>query len=280
MNEGILGVTQRIALPSRELLGQPSSIASINASNGFDLRSINDLQLWLDASDLETLGRAESPTGSIVDGGAVKCWADKSGRQRNATQATDAKAPSIQRATLNGRTTIRLNGATWMQGSYTGLAALRSQTTIAVLRMASAMQTVNFARLFSQSDAAFDWQTPGHYIPILKQGLTNNIGSYATGNGRAALTPALDRWFVFCSRHTGAQIQNTINNGPQSVFVHTLNKLFTRYMISIDMPEDPTAISFWQDGIAEIAMYSRALTDTERLRVVRHMGGKWGIVVS
>jgi hypothetical protein len=78
------------------------------------------------------------------------------------------------------------------------------------------------------------------------------------------------------SRHTGSQIQNSINNGTAATYSHTLNKAFTRYILGVD-----TIGSGRYDGnMAEILVYSRSVSDSERDALARYLGRKWGITVS
>lgn len=277
MNQGIYGLTAQTAMPPRRFLGRPTAVPTITTgASGFDPRDIAGLELFLDASDEETLGPTSAWPGQLVNGGAVKHWRDKSGFNRHATQTgADSAAPTFAPASLNGRTTLTFGGSAWMGGRYTGRETYTAQTFFFVARMSSSASLAFYARLFGQaSEISYDYQTTGHYIPALRVQTTGNLASFASSLERAIVTPTLDRWFVFSSRHTGAQIQNSLNNAAQLTYSHTLNATFTRYFIATDQ-----LTAYWRDGIAEILMYSRSLTDTERAAVTAYLGSKWGITL-
>ncbi|KAF5043645.1 Bacterial Ig domain protein [anaerobic digester metagenome] len=60
------------------------------------------LALWLDASDPETI---------TLNGSTISQWADKSGNDRHATQATATKQPALILSALEGRSLLRFDGS-------------------------------------------------------------------------------------------------------------------------------------------------------------------------
>ena len=66
---------------------------------GFNPTSLSGLKLWLDATDVDGYGSADT----LVNDANVSIWVDKSGQENNATQTTEYKKPSYKTNQLNGK---------------------------------------------------------------------------------------------------------------------------------------------------------------------------------
>lgn len=244
------------------------------AAGGFNPRAISGLALWLDAADSATLGPTSSGAGAVSNNGPVKYWGDKSGNGRHATTTNaDSNSPTYLATGANGFPALGFDGSPdTLDGSWP--VTLTSQTTFAVnMRLSGSFSG---GRIFAQSDAGSDASTSGHYIPLLRDVAGENAASYASTGFRANLTVGISTLALLTSRHTGSEIQNSVNNGAQQTFSHTLNKTFTRYRLGADF-----AGSGRESGrTAEILVYSRSLSDSERNAIARYLGNKWGITVS
>lgn len=241
---------------------------------GFDPRRIAGLVAWWDFSDAGSLGPTSAGTGTVSNNGPIKYAADKSGQGAAMIQSgADSAAPTYLAAAQNGRGVAGFDGGDSMVSTFTK--TFTEQTVFAVARMTSA--AAQRARLFTQSDAGNDFGTTGHFIPLERDISNEAISSYASTGDRAAVSITYDTWFLACSRHTGAQIQNRINNGSAATFSHTLNKEFTRYGIGEGLPSFGTR---WRDRIAEVLVFSRSVSDSEMNTVARWLGKKWNITVS
>jgi hypothetical protein len=241
---------------------------------GFNPRRIAGLAGWWDFSDAATLGSAATGPGGVSNNGPIKYAGDKSGNGRHMVQSgADSAAPTFLTAGQNGRTVAGFDGGDSMTLDST--ITLTGQTVFAVARLTSAASDT--CRLFSQSDAGNDFNTTGHYIPLTRNGSTAAIASYATGAIRSSVAVTYDEWFLVSSRHTGSQIQNSINGSAGAAFSHTLNKEFTRFALGDSQPSFAVR---WRDRMAEILFFSRSLSDAEMNKVARWLGTKWGIAVS
>jgi hypothetical protein len=246
-------------------------------ATGFNPKSIAGLFLWLDPSDESTLGNTSSGTGGASNNGPVKYLADKSGGGRHATQTgADSAAPTLLAGALNGRSVLGYDGGDSLAGTFGNL-SLTGQTTFAVIRLATG--AVSFARVFSQQlqSQVFDFLGTGHYLPILRNGTTNAVCSYAAGAARGSVSVSLDTWVVFASRHTGGEINNRTNlNAYATATSITLTGTFNQYRVGTGIGSG-TDVAFWQDRIGELLSYNRSLSDTECNRVSSYLIKKYAI---
>jgi hypothetical protein len=243
-------------------------------ASGFDPRRIAGLALWLDAADASTIGNTSGGPGGISNNSPVRYWGDKSGGGRHATSSgADAAVPTYVSAGINGIPALSFDGSPdTLDGAWS--LTLTGQTVVMVGTIRSG--GTNGGRLWTQSDASGDASTSGHYIPLLRDGTNNAFSSYASTGFRAVVSVSLSTPLLMISRHTGSEIQNSLNNGASQTYGHTLNKTFTRYRMGADF-----ASSGRHDGnIAEVLVYSRSVSDTERNALARYLGRKWGITVS
>jgi hypothetical protein len=186
----------------------------------------------------------------------------------------DSVSPTYLTAAQNGRSVAGFDGGDSVICNFAK--TFTAQTVFAVTRLTSAAATN--ARLFSQSDAGNDFETAGHYIPIMRNGGGSSILSFALGGSRAAVSVSYDTWFIACSRHTGSQIQNRINNGSAATYNHTLNFSVTRLCVGESV--NAGGGGNWADAIGEILVFDRAVSDSEMNAVASWLGKKWNITVA
>lgn len=245
-------------------------------ASGFNPRSIAGLLAWWDFSDAATLGPTSAGPGTVSNNGPIKYVADKSGAGAAMLQTgADSAAPTYLAAAQNGLGVAGFDGGDRLVSTFTK--TLTSQTVFAVARLTSA--AASNARLFTQSDAGNDFNTAGLYIPLQRDTANEAIASAAdTSASRAIVAVTYDTWFLACSRHTGAQIQNRVNNGSAATYLHTLNKEWTRFSIGDSLPSGFGVT--WRDRVAEVLVFSRSINDVEMNAVARWLGKKWNITVA
>ena len=99
------GSIAEILIYSRSLSASERTLVSNYLTNkwlSFSIPTdILGLQLWLDASDTDTI---------TSSGGAVSQWDDKSGNSNNATQGTGSAQPTTGASTQNGENIIDFDG--------------------------------------------------------------------------------------------------------------------------------------------------------------------------
>lgn len=96
---------------------------------GFIPTDLTSLTLWLDADDAATLFQDRAgTTPAASDGDPVGQWADKSGNNFHAQQATTANKPTLKLAIQNGRNVIRCDGNDVLLLSGAALDMFRNQS--------------------------------------------------------------------------------------------------------------------------------------------------------
>jgi hypothetical protein len=228
-------------------------------SSGFDPRKISGLVAWWDAQvassyDIET---------------GVSEWRDLSGNGHTVTQSITNNQPTP--STINGRTALLFDG------SNDSLASAAP-----VLNLAStADQTVFFVMQAAGTEAGY----------ILREGTTaDGFGFYAQTNS-TILYP-----FTVSSVSNGIGRSNNAGNVHGMVLQSGSSILSvdgaagSSVSISFSAPTAPlvignrtggtSAATFFDGRIGSLIFYDRALTASERQKVERWLGQRWGITVA
>jgi hypothetical protein len=245
-------------------------------AKAFSPLDISGLDLWLDAADGNTLYDATSG-GNLVtsDGSAVKRWEDKSGNSNHATEAT--AAPLLEVAEKNGFNALNFATSKYLTCSFTSK-TFTAQTVFAVFRFSTS--TPNYGRIFTQSILNDnDYSIAGHYIPILKDGASNQIISWANSSSRSTVSASGNTWYVARSRHSGSSLTVKLNNSQGSAYSHTLNRNFAFYRIGAAYvaPSGGTDAAFWNSLMSEIIVYTKSLSDSESDSVTNYLNNKWAV---
>ena len=219
----------------------------------FSPKDISDIDLWLDASDGNTLYDATSG-GNLVtaDGSAVKRWEDKSGNSNHATEGTNA--PVLETAEKNGLNALNFASSKYLTNSFTSK-LYTSETVFAVFRFSTS--TPSFGRIFTQSILNDnDYAISGHYIPILRNATNNQICSYAGSAARSTVSASNNTWYIARARHSGSALTLKLNASEGASYSHTLNRNFAFYRIggSYVAPSGGTDAAFLNSLISEIIL--------------------------
>jgi hypothetical protein len=228
-------------------------------------------KIWIDFSDLTTLFQDAARTTAITaDGQFIHGVADKSGSGNHGSQAgADSITPVYKVNIQNGKSIARLAGANdflAMSFAYT----LTAETVFAVFNYAGAG---DYMRVFTQSDAGNDFDTAGHYIPVIRNLGNNAFGSFADSNVRDAISIAQSTMAIFISTHSGAAITNRINGTGGTPYTHTLNKAFTRARIGATFAGNQGM----NGDICEVIVFDSALSDAARNAIQSYLNTKWAV---
>lgn len=250
----------------------PSVSSGITSNSLFKPTNISNLDLWLDASDGNTLYDATSG-GNLVttDGSTVKRWEDKSGNSNHATESTNA--PTLSTNAKNSLNALNFATSKYCTCSFASK-TFTQQTVFLVLQFSTS--TANFGRAFTQTiSGSQDFAISGHYIPLLRNSTTNQIGSYAGGAPQSTVATANQVWYIARARHSGSALTVSLNGISGISASHTLNRNFNLYRIGAHNIGGDTA--YWNSIISEVIVYTRNLTDSESNLVTNYLNTKWAI---
>jgi hypothetical protein len=245
-------------------------------ASGFDPRSIAGLLLWLDGADQQTMGSENTGPGGVSDNGPVRYWGDKSGNNRNATNAFSLESsPTFKAAFLNGKSVLGFDGGDVLTGSYaSGGLSIPQQTTFGVIRYDSSASSA-FARVFSQNASSVQvgsgtGEATG-YIPIIRNSTTNDFGGFKNGLlGGVTLTSG--NWVAIQTRFKTTSGDTRVGLGSYSVSgtIAAYEATFNTYFVSL------SGAAFASEK-AEFLVYNSSLSDGDANKVMQYLLRKWGI---
>ena len=233
--------------------------------------SISGLQLWLDASDANTLYNATSGGSLVAADGAVARWEDKSGNARHATQGTSANRPARKTNQQNGLGAMLFDGTDDSMQLESGVTVSASHSVFQVFQRATA--GTHSVLLAGSSVGAYPfWWFNDNTVYEASVGneefTTHGSASTATG------------YFVAVTTRTGTASIATRRNAASLATVTTgagvttaANGTWNR--IGVMEPSSPDV--FHTGNICELIIYNSALSDTNRAAVESYLTTKWGI---
>lgn len=222
------------------------------------VNEISHLECWLDASTL-----------SGTDGSPLASWSDLSG---NGNDFTSVNAPTLQTADQNGKNVVRFDGINDVMSA--GDIELHDNTR--GLTMIAVVKATNSKRM-----------------AILSKYLTSpNNREFAFGNKDNFLFENLD-W----GSYTGTVLDMGLDNYEIVEYVWKPGKAFELYINGVllatgnspvnDISDgaanlklgggDYTSVGFWEGDIAEIMIYSDAVSGSEREALRANLSVKWDI---
>jgi len=264
--------------------------------------SLTGLQLWLDASDANTLYDATTGGSLVAADGGVARWEDKSGNARHATQSTQANRPVRKTSQKNGLDTILFDGSNdslSISGSNSSLKFLHStQNTVFIVVRCGTSANPDF--IGTILDSTNDLSTPGPGIflwyddrnseprnnwllyflfnsgTILPDPYVAGVESADTLTANTYLTLALT---VDPTSGTAAnRIKFRVNGGSASgsnTYTQTASTANSKGSLTIG--SSGTNLYPFLGNLAEIIIYNAALSDTDRAAVESYLMSKWGI---
>lgn len=225
---------------------------------------------WLDAADTSTI---------TSSGGAVSSVRNKANSRIPFIQGTGANQPTTGTRTLSGNNVLDFDGSTDYM-SADGLAdyfttGTKPVTFFQVVAPDISPPAVSRA-IFSTNSGT------GRYFSsflrpstgLMDLGSQNDAGNYKDVTTSAALVSAISTLLV--TVYGGSTSTNYQNATTVNTAIATSNGVITLNGFQVGS----IGTSFCWDGIiAELIIYNRALSDAERITIMRYLGNKWGIVV-
>jgi hypothetical protein len=237
-----------------------------NASRVFiDPTSIPDLALWLRADSL-----------SQSDGTAVSSWTDSSGLGRNAVQATGANQPLFKTLIVNSKPIIRFDGSndflkvtSLVKGVFTAFYVYKTSTAGTALLGEHSTNSNSAGHYFNPGGAAhFNAAFASASSAWDGSGVTLNNGAFRIVSQRFAGTHATHEGWVNGAAITKGTIYASGSGG--------IGLVTADYYIG----SRAGSSLFYNGDIAEIIIYSSALSTADRQSAEDYLSAKYGIVVT
>ena len=205
--------------------------------------------LWLDANDVDADGEFDSGTDHLK----LANWADKAGKDHNATQANAANQPEIRSGQISGKP--NLNVLVFEGNQSLGFERIKQIRTFfwAAGRSSGNIDSAIFY------DAETDWISMGYGTTLWRTGFTSTI-----------ITDGQNR--LNGSTFSG--------NGTFPTDLGIISSVTTDFAKAHGLGKRLANNRFFHGRIGEILLYDRALSETDIETVEKYLGHKWGISIS
>jgi len=240
---------------SRDSSSSSSRDSSSTSSEGLPS---NGLRLWLDADDASTI---------TLNGSNVSAWADKSGNILNVEQTTPANQPVYNLNSMNGRNTVEFDGdndyldrdiVNW-QGPMTFFLVYKSTET----------QSEFDSWFCNDSSETPDTSFQVNYNASDTLGIRVGATEYSIEQSSGNRLPT-----VLSITADGANSLKGYINGLKTLdqtLGSVFNPLFDFYAVGRNRNND----SYTEGLVAEILLYDRVLSTSERYEVEAYLADKW-----
>ena len=234
--------------------------------------------VWLDYQTLSSLlgGDTNAPAGvgglaawfqgDTLSAGAVATWPDVSGNARDATQATAGNRPVATASVLNGKTVVRFTRSSAHYLQTATFSTIAQPNTIFVVG--------KFANTTAQNEVFVDGETQR----TIFYGTSGSVPSVKVLKLQAGvLYEAIQtdtNFHIYEAHANGNSSEVQIDGGP--VFAGRTTSGTGLDRVNIGVAQGPST-TFCLDGdIAELIVFDKSLSKTERARVRRYLAHKWG----
>ena len=219
--------------------------------------AVTGLILWLDAADALTL------TGSTTISG----WKDKSTYNNMMIPPASSNYPTLTANAQNGKSVLTFSGSQYFTGPIT-LASANVFTHFAVYYSSAILSPG--AGYFDSSDG------PGGQLAIWSGGggQYQNVFAYGSAFNTGGSYRIVS---TVCASPTTVQVYF---NGTNQNIGSTWNYYGTTTSATITSVTVGKAYQIFTGNLAEIVMYSTALSDSDRYKVEGYLAWKWGLQTS
>jgi hypothetical protein len=232
-----------------------------------------------------TIGLAawfKADAGTAIEGGKVAQWQDQSGHARHALQMNPAARPTLAAGAVGGKPAVRFDGASNVL-SFDCPANAQQGMTIFMVAAASKNQRGNELGNY----AALQWPEFSGWGSVFL-GPQQTCVAWRFGSGEFGNVNLWERpngqpqgWTVTALRKDGAKedlfVQGQlVSSNPKPRYLSTAHTLDTA---TIGAGNDGRGheLKFFPGDIAEILVFTRALSEAERDAVERYLRGKYGL---
>jgi hypothetical protein len=217
-------------------------------ASGFNLKSIAGLEMWMDGSDSTTM---------TFNGGAVSEWRDKSGKGVKFVQPIALNQPAFTASARNGRSGIFFANGGILAGVGNGFSFAQPTTWVLAFQ----------APTTSGTWSLYDGDTARQHI---FGNASTELRMFA-GSAPVVATIVQSQWYVAAFIYNGASstyrvstlTAGTANAGAAAITAPRIG-----------------ANNGLRGDLGELAMFSKALSDTEATAVLKYLSKKWDVALS
>ena len=243
-------------------------------ASGFDPRRLASLLQWYDGADRATLFDATTGGAAVADDGTVARWEDKSGNGYHLTQSTGGNRPTLRGAIRNGRSVLEYDGANSNLVSASITNELNALSVFAVF----------FANTIGQNNLGDIWanniNSGGGQRILRLQSVTSISALFGTNDGRSsAITlSAFTRAHTFWSggNNRATDFEFLLNGSAEASITSGTMTVAAATPATFSVGNRPLGGRAFDGYIAEVLVYDRLLSSSERLAVDNWLAKKWG----
>lgn len=212
-------------------------------------------------------------------GDHVSAWADQSGNLRHASQGTDDYRPHLVTSSLNGKPVIRFDGSSdYLTIADWGTDGTKNHTFFIVFKNITTLTGGSNQILLSfLTNGATRWafgSDAGTIAPEYRLGWGGTTASTTLGNFlHVNATP-----YIRCSVKSGDNWSSYMNGVAAGTALTSTSVLASNTVCNIG--REATTVYYTNSDIAEIIVYSAALTTAQINQINLYLSRKWGIAVS
>jgi hypothetical protein len=250
---------------------------------GFNPRRLAGLEAWYDAADQSSM--------TIVSG-AVSEWRSKATSTRTLSQSTGGNRPTLTANYYQGRSAVSFNGSNnALFNASMSTIAVSPLTVVMAIDSEIASGTNDRGVIVLRNSAVDNSFNDNGGFNVVANSAARAAGqraayeAYARASSggydletveRSTAQPVGKRVFSVVADGTNAVLfQNGSQVDSQSGTVsYTTNGIYFGSLV-----QGGASALFWLGKILEVAIYTRALSATERATMERYLGQRWGITV-
>jgi hypothetical protein len=232
----------------------------------------NDLAVWLDASDSNTVTQS---------GGAISQWSDKSGNGYHATQATVSQRPAYVSAAQNGLNAIAFT-STQLQCFAVGYQLPSNHTAFAVI---NAVNCSYYSGILSAanppgSDTGFQLRRDsGFYNPPRISYFEGASGGEANGAAVTLVHADNAQEVIAVSRSASTallSVQGTVASAAATTWLTSDTTIY----VGGRLGSGTWDATFLNGQMDEVLVYGRTLNSAERIITENYLAAKWGATLA
>jgi hypothetical protein len=250
------------------LIEQTASVTVASAAPpAFSPDDLAGLELWLAADAIV----------GLADADPVTTWEDESGNGRDATQSTEAQKPTYRANVLNSKPIIRFDGGDVLEITpfFTGFVAGTIFTVVKIV----VEPTVGV--LDAHPINAFGSDLEHSFYPISGDVFVYDTFGTTSRKVLGDPAPSLAAWRIYnaisAANDWRAYLDGTLLFSTVTNTVGWNDGVVIPALIGASRRSAADGARFLDGDIAEIIMYSRALSDAERQQVEDYLMTKYGL---